>query len=92
MLAGRVGPDRAGLLVEAVEILELQERKFSRAKRKELAAKGMALPDGSYPIETKEDLHNAEVLANSGHGNVAAAKRHIRKRAAALGVKAKVAA
>lgn len=47
----------------------------SAAKRRELAAKGHALPDGSYPIENCSDLSNAVKLIQSGHGNVAAAKR-----------------
>jgi hypothetical protein len=62
------------------------KRKFSAARRKELASEGNALPDGSYPIENEEDLHNAAILARSGHGDVAAAKRHIAKRAKELGV------
>jgi hypothetical protein len=44
------------------------------------------LPDGSYPIPDAKHLHSAAVLAASGHGNVAAAKRLIRKRAKELGV------
>lgn len=67
---------------------EIEERDFTHARRMELAAEGKALPDGSYPIETEEDLHNAITLADSGHGNVAAAKALIAKRAAALGVRA----
>jgi hypothetical protein len=64
----------------------LAKRKFSAAERKRLAAAGQALPDGSYPIENVEDLHNAAILARSGHGDVPAAKRHIAKRAKELGV------
>lgn len=62
------------------------KRKFSAQQRRELASKGHALEDGSYPIENAEDLHNAATLARSGHGNVAAAKRLIAKRAKELGV------
>jgi hypothetical protein len=64
----------------------LAKRKVSAAERKRLAAAGHALPDGSYPIESEEDLHNAAILARSGHGDVAAAKRLIAKRAKELGV------
>lgn len=64
----------------------LLKRKISSAERKRLASEGKALPDGSYPIETAEDLHNAAILARSGHGDVAAAKRLIAKRAKELGV------
>jgi hypothetical protein len=62
------------------------KRKFSAARRKELASEGKALSDGSYPIENEEDLHNAAILARSGHGDVAAAKRLIARRAKELGV------
>jgi len=65
---------------------DIYKRDFTEAKRKELAAKGWALKDGSYPIENEEDLHNAAGLAKSGHGDVAAAKRLIAKRAKELGV------
>lgn len=64
----------------------VSKRKFSAQRRRELASEGKALSDGSYPIENSEDLHNAAVLARSGHGNVAAAKRLIGKRAKELGV------
>jgi hypothetical protein len=64
----------------------LIKRKVSAAERKRLAAAGHALPDGSYPVENEEDLHNAAILARSGHGDVAAAKRLIAKRAKELGV------
>lgn len=62
------------------------KKKHSAQNRRELAEKGHALPDGSYPIEDEEDLHNAAILARSGHGDVAAAKRLIAKRAKELGV------
>jgi len=58
----------------------------SASDRRSLAAKGWALPDGSYPIPDKKHLHSAAVLAASGHGNASAAKRLIRKRAKDLGV------
>ena len=62
------------------------KRKISAARRKELASEGKALEDGSYPIENESDLHNAAILARSGHGDVAAAKRLIARRAKELGV------
>ena len=64
----------------------LAKRKVSAAERKRLAAAGHALPDGSYPIESEEDLHNAAILARSGHGDVAAARKLIARRAKELGV------
>lgn len=61
------------------------KRYFSRAQRKTAASSGAALPDGSFPIENKKDLRNAKSLQNKGR-NPAAAKAHIARRAAALGL------
>ncbi|CAM6004376.1 unnamed protein product [Sphagnum balticum] len=60
------------------------KRDFSTDKRKKLADTGAAMPDGSFPIENEEDLHNAVRLV--GHAkNPKAAKAHIKARAKALG-------
>jgi len=59
-------------------------RDFSDEKRKALAEKGHALPDGGFPIETEEDLKNA-IRAIGRAKDPKAAKAHIRKRAKALG-------
>lgn len=59
-------------------------RVFSPEERKTLAEKGFALPDGSFPIETVDDLKNA-IRAIGRAANPALAKRHIMKRAKALG-------
>lgn len=64
----------------------LVKRAVSAEERRNLASEGHALSDGSYPIANGEDLHNAAVLARSGHGDVAAAKKLIAKRARELGV------
>jgi hypothetical protein len=56
----------------------------SAAVREKAAAKGQALPDGSYPIRNEEDLHKA-IQAFGRAKDKAAAKRHIIKRARALG-------
>jgi hypothetical protein len=62
----------------------LGKRDFSSDKRKALADKGHALPDGSFPIETKEDVHNAVKLAGKAK-DPGKARAHIKKRAAAIG-------
>lgn len=62
------------------------KRHVSQAERKRLAREGKALPNGSYPIESAEDLDNAAVLARTGHGDVEAARRLIARRAKELGV------
>ena len=62
----------------------IAEREFSDEKRAELADKGFALPDGSYPIENVEDLKNA-IKAYGRAKDQGAAAKHIEKRAKALG-------
>jgi hypothetical protein len=57
---------------------------FSDDERKELAAKGQAMKDGSYPIRNKDDLGNA-ISAFGRASNKAATKRWIIKRAKELG-------
>ena len=57
---------------------------FTEEQRKGLAAKGQALPDGSFPIRNKADLSNA-IHAAGRAKNEASAKAHIIKRAKALG-------
>ena len=71
---------------EASALLEERASNINTAGRKKLAAKGQALPDGSYPIPDVSHLHAAAVLAASGHGNWKAAKRLVRRRARELGV------
>jgi len=58
----------------------VQKREFSDEKRKELADKGHAMPDGSFPIENITDLHNA-IQSVGRSGNYAKAKAHIIQRA-----------
>lgn len=60
------------------------KRKFTTAQRKEEAAAGHAMPDGSYPISNKKDLENA--IRSWGRGGAKAdVKAHIKRRAKALG-------
>jgi len=68
---------------EAAEIA--LKRAFSEERRDEMAGSGQALPDGSYPIESEGDLKNA-IQAFGRAKNKEAAKRHIMKRAKALGL------
>ena len=72
----------AGLAVQAADT---EKRDVATTERRDLAGEGNALPDGSYPIKNTGDLHNAAVLARSGHGDVAAARRLIARRAGELG-------
>lgn len=60
-------------------------RKIPTKRRRKDAAKGVALPDGSFPIENATDLKNA-VKALGLSKDKARAKVHILKRAKALGL------
>jgi hypothetical protein len=81
MLSGQPGRD--------IALVTLTPASETAEGRKKAAKSGHALPNGSYPIEDKKHLHSAAVLASSGHGDVAAAKALIRKRARELGVDVK---
>jgi hypothetical protein len=61
----------------------VEKRDFSQGERDDAAAAGQAMPDGSYPIKTTEDLKNA-VQAYGRASDKAAVKRHIVRRARAL--------
>lgn len=61
-----------------------QERKFTAKQRKKMADDGTAMSDGSFPIATKADLRNA-IQALGRASDPDAAKKHIIKRARALG-------
>ena len=76
----------AGLAAKAVAEPDAVKRDVSTAERRSLASEGNALPDGSYPINSAGDLHNAAHLARTGHGNAEAAKKLIARRARELGV------
>lgn len=63
---------------------DADKRDFSSGERQRAADSGAALPDGSFPIKTKEDLRNA-IQAIGRAKNPARAKAHIKTRARALG-------
>jgi hypothetical protein len=63
----------------------LMARTYDTDKRKQMADRGTAMPDGSYPIADEEDLRNA-IQAIGRAKDPDAVKRHIRKRARALGL------
>jgi len=60
------------------------KRDFTDKERQAMADKGHALPDGSFPIENKDDLSNA-VRAIGRAKDPAKAKAHIKARAKDLG-------
>lgn len=61
------------------------KRAFTDDKRKELAGSGAAMPDGSFPIETKSDLENAVGLRGNSKHPKDKVEAHIRSRAKAIG-------
>lgn len=77
--------EEATLKAAGIDVAK-DHREFNADRRRSLASSGHALPDGSYPIPDKDALRRAAILARSGHGNVAAARRLIARRAKELGV------
>lgn len=77
---------RQGLLLAAANTRTLELAGPPPSVRREMASRGHALPNGSYPIASKTDVRKA-VLAfgRAKPADRAAVKRHIRKRARALG-------
>lgn len=63
----------------------VEKRQFSAEQRQSLADSGKAMSDGSFPIANGGDLHNA-IQAIGRAKDPAAAKSHIKRRAAALGM------
>jgi hypothetical protein len=63
----------------------LISKDYPAKKRRDMADKGHALPDGSFPIKDKEDLLNAIRMVGRAK-DPASAKAHIKKRAKALGL------
>src|SRR5690242_11261043 len=65
-------------------LITLFKRDFTQEERDAAASSGAALPDGSYPIKTVQDLKNA-VQAYGRAKNKAKVKAHIISRAKTLG-------
>lgn len=66
------------------EYAELEKKDYSPKQRRALAARGQAMPDGSFPIANVADLRNA-IQSVGRAANYAKAKAHITRRARALG-------
>src|SRR5262245_51269778 len=60
--------------------------KYDAEARSRMAKSGAAMPDGSYPIADREDLANAIRAVGRGNAPNNAIRRHILKRAKALGL------
>lgn len=68
-----------------MEQIVLEGRDFSTDQRNKMAKSGEAMSHGGFPIKNAQDLKNA-IQAIGRAKNPAAAKAHIKKRAAALGL------
>jgi hypothetical protein len=64
---------------------DMDKRDYSMDARRDMAASGMAMSDGSFPIANGGDLQNA-IQSVGRASNYAAAKEHIVRRARALGM------
>ena len=73
--------------IKALEAELEIKRMYGRQKREEMAESGEAMQDGSFPIADEADLKNA-IQAHGRAKDIDAAKKHIVKRAKALGLEA----
>lgn len=77
-----------GGTVKNVDV-ELTKRDYTQDQRDAMAADGRAMPDGSFPIDTADDLDNAIGLAGNA-SNPTKARKHIKRRARALGMQDRI--
>lgn len=87
----RVGKSMDAKLEEAIEALksinfddDVEKKDYSTEERRQMASRGTAMPDGSFPIANRTDLANA-IQSVGRASNYDAARRHIISRARALG-------
>jgi hypothetical protein len=71
-------------------IAELSKADTSTAGRRQAVASGAAMPDGSYPIKTRADLQKAIKAVGRGGTDHDKIRKHVMKRAKALGLEAMV--
>lgn len=64
--------------------------KYKQDDRDRMAKSGEAMPDGSYPIADAEDLDNAIHAVGRGNADHDSIRRHIIKRAKALGLSERI--
>jgi hypothetical protein len=68
----------------------LRNKDYKQADRDRMASSGEAMPDGSYPIADGQDLDNAIHAVGRGGADHDAIRKHVIKRAAALGQSSKI--
>jgi hypothetical protein len=74
----------------AAQPAAVEKADLSAAGRRKAAASGTAMEDGSYPIQTKSDLRKAIRAVGRGGADHDKIRKHIIKRAKALGLEAMV--
>ena len=74
-------PGKDGQMVP--NCVPVEKAEYNTRQRREMAARGQAMPDGSFPIANRADLQNA-IQSVGRAANYEAAKRHIMRRARAL--------
>jgi len=72
------------------ETTKIRNEKYDTDDRKRMASEGTAMPDGSYPIADEEDLDNAIHAVGRGGADHDAIRKHIIKRAKALGLSERI--
>jgi hypothetical protein len=72
-------------ILDNTEADAMEKRDYSPKQRRAMASRGQAMPDGSFPIADRADLSNA-IQAVGRASSYEAAKRHIIRRARALGL------
>lgn len=68
----------------------LNADKYKQDDRDKMAKSGAAMPDGSYPIADEQDLDNAIHAVGRGGADHNAIRKHVIKRADALGLSSKI--
>jgi hypothetical protein len=74
------------LVLGVTEAVRAAEADVTAQQRREFARSGVAMPDGSYYIRNADDLDNAIRAVGRGSGDHDEIRRHIIKRAKALGL------
>lgn len=88
-----IGEDMIRSLVDArvnEQLGSLDKADLSTSGRRAAASAGAAMADGAYPIKTKADLRKAIRAVGRGNADHSAIRKHIIKRAKALGLEAMV--
>lgn len=73
------------IMEKTMDLFDLEKKDYNAKQRRAMAGRGLAMPDGSYPIANEQDLKNA-IQSFGRASDPAAVKRHIIRRARALGL------